>query len=147
MPTVENQATINAPIDKAYAVAKDAERFPEFMPDVKSLEVVERDGPRVVTRWVGAIPRFNLTVKWTEEDLWDDAEHTCRFRQLEGDYDSMSGVWRLEEAAEGTLFTSVVEYEYNVPVVGALVKKVIQHLVRSNIQSALEAIKRRAEGG
>jgi len=147
MPTLENSVPINAPTDRVFEIAKDAERFPEFMPDVKSLEIIERDGSRVVTRWTGVIPQFRVTVKWTEEDFWDDAEKTCRFKQIKGDFDEMAGIWRFETTAEGTTFHSTVNYEYNIPVLGPLVKKVVHHLMQANVNSAMQAIKRRAEGG
>lgn len=145
MPTIENCVIVNAPLDKVYAVAKDVERFPEFMPDVRELTVLERDGNRVVTRWVGVIPQFKVTVRWTEEDVWDDVAHTCTFRQLEGDYDRLDGRWEFSEVPEGTRFRSEVTYEYNVPLLGPLVARVVKHLVSANIQNLLEAVKRRAE--
>lgn len=147
MPTIESQVSIAAPIAAVYAIAKDAEQFPTFMPDVKELEVVEREGSRVVSRWIGLIPQFKVTVKWTQEDNWDDAEHLVNFRQLRGDFDEMHGTWSFEETAQGTEFRSVLNYEYHVPVLGPLVKKVVHHLMTANVNSALQAIKRKAEGG
>lgn len=145
MPTIENSVTINAPLDRVYVIAKDVERFPEFMPDVKELTVLEREGNRVVTRWAGVIQQFKVTVRWTEEDVWDDTAHTCTFRQLEGDYDLLEGTWTFTEVPEGTLFRSEVTYEYHVPLLGPLVARVVKHLVSTNIQNLLEAVKRRAE--
>ena len=40
------------------------------------------------------MPEFRLTVKWTEEDLWDDAARTCEFRLVKGDFTAYGGVWR-----------------------------------------------------
>ena len=82
MPTVQNSISIEAPVEEVFRVAMDVERFPEFMPDVRSVRVLERsdDGLRTVVEWVGDIPEFKTTVTWVEEDRWDPAEHTCRFR-------------------------------------------------------------------
>jgi len=54
-------------------VARDVESFPDFMEDLQSLVVKERtdDGNRTVTEWVGLIREFKMTVKWSQEDLWD----------------------------------------------------------------------------
>jgi ribosome-associated toxin RatA of RatAB toxin-antitoxin module len=145
MPTIDLSIDINAHVDRVYAIAKDVEKFPDFMPDVKELEVMERKENQVVTRWVGVVPKFNVEVKWTEEDTWNDAERTCHFRQLQGDYDHMTGVWKFTESPTGTTFSSTMDYEYNVPVVGPLIRSVIKHLVTGNLQSLLSAIKRRAE--
>lgn len=145
MPTVENSIVINAPLEKVYAIAKDNESFPEFMKDVKSLTIVESDGGRIVSDWVGIVPQFMLKVRWRQEDFWDDAAHTCTFKQLQGDYDKMEGIWRFKEEGGTTVFESELEYEYNVPTLGPLVKKVIHGIVIKNMENVLAAIKDRAE--
>ncbi|HMS54830.1 MAG TPA: SRPBCC family protein [Fimbriimonadaceae bacterium] len=146
MPTVETSVWINAPLERVYAIAKDNRSFPEFMKDVKSLNVIEEDGSRIVSEWVGLIPQFMLKVRWTQEDVWNDAQHVCTFKQVKGDYDSLSGDWKFVEENGGTRFDSVVDYEYNVPTLGPLVKKVIYGIVVKNMENVLGAIKSRAEG-
>ena len=145
MPTVETTVLVQAPIDVVYAVAKDNESFPEFMDDVVSLEIVERDGDRSVSDWVGVIPTFGLKVRWRQEDVWCDSERTCVFKQVEGDYDKLEGTWRFSEEDGGTRFDSELEYEYVVPGLGPLVKKVIHNIVIKNMEGVLGAIKDRAE--
>lgn len=146
MPTVRTEVSINAPIDRVYAIAKDNQSFPEFMPDLKSLTVVEADGNRVVSDYVGVIPKFLVKVRWRQEDVWDDDAKTCAFRQISGDYDHMEGVWRFEPEGEGTRFISEMNYEYTVPTLGPLVKKVIHGIVVQNLDNILQAIKKRSEG-
>jgi len=136
---------IDAPLEKVYQIAKDNERFPEFMSDVKDLKIVEREGNRVVSDWVGVVSAFNLKVRWRQEDVWDDATHTCTFRQISGDYDALNGTWRFRPEGTGTRFDSQLDYEYVVPGLGPLVKKVVHSLVVKNIESALNSIKKRAE--
>ena len=147
MPTVETTVEIAAPLEKVYAIAKDNRSFPSFMNDVKSLEVVSEEGPRVVSDWVGIVPTFGLKVRWQQEDVWEDAAHTCTFKQLSGDYDELDGVWTFTEAGGKTTFHSVVNYEYKVPGLGPLVGKVIHGIVIKNMDGVLGAIKTRAEGG
>lgn len=146
MPTVETSVLIQAPLDRVYAIAKDNASFPEFMKDVKSLTIVESEGGRIVSDWVGLVPQFMLKVRWRQEDIWDDVAHVCVFRQLQGDYDRLDGEWKFAEEGSGTRFNSVVHYEYNVPTLGALVKKVIHGIVVKNMDNVLNAIKSRAEG-
>ncbi|MCW5936651.1 MAG: SRPBCC family protein [Fimbriimonadaceae bacterium] len=147
MPRVETTVLIEAPIERVYEIAKDNEAFPEYMKDVQSLTIVERDGGRIVSDWVGVVSAFNVKVRWRQEDLWDDSAKVCRFRQVSGDYDSMSGEWTFREEAGGTRFESVLDYEYSVPGIGALVKKVLHGLVVKNMDDTLKAIKGRAEQG
>lgn len=145
MSTVETTVWIQAPLETVYAIAKDNRSFPDFMKDVQSLTIVEEDGGRVVSDWVGLVSAFGLKVRWTQEDVWDDEAHTCHFRQLKGDYDQLDGVWTFREENGGTRFESVVNYEYVVPGLGPLVKKVVHSLVVKNMDGVLDAIRQRAE--
>ncbi len=148
MPHIENSAEINAPLETVFALARDQASFPEFMPDVESVLVVERngDGSRTVTDWVAVARDFKLKVRWTEEDLWDEATHTCRFTQLKGDYTSYGGLWTFTpEGPNVTVFKSEIDYELEIPLIGALLKAVVARLMRDNTQKILDAIKVRAE--
>jgi len=149
MPVIEQSIWINAPVEKVYAIAKEVERFPEVMPDLESVRVLERseDGSRTITEWTGLVREFNnMRVRWTEEDTWNDATHTCRFRMLKGDLQRMEGEWQFSEEEGGTRFRSRVEYEYDVPLVGTLVKNLIHKKLEENVQMVLEGIRSRAEG-
>lgn len=145
MPTVNSTIFIQAPLEKVYAISKDNSRFPEFMKDVQSLIIVETDGPRIVSDYVGIVSAFGLKVKWRQEDLWDDSVHLCTFRQLSGDYDKLEGTWKFTEENGGTRFDSTLEYDYKVPGLGILVGQVIHGLVVKNIEGVLQAIKERSE--
>lgn len=148
MPRVESSIVIQATPSAVMVVAQDNERFPEFMADVRSLKVLERsdDGARVVSDWVGVVPKFGATIHWVEEDLWDLAAGTCTFRQIKGDYKKFEGVWTFAPEGEGaTRFSSVVDYEIEIPLVGPLIKTIIQKTVRDNVESTLKALKQRCE--
>ena len=148
MPHIENEVIVQAPLARVYALAKDVESFPSFMPDVESVVVTERsaDGCRTVTNWVGVASDFKLKVRWTEEDVWDDAAQTCRFQQTKGDYTAYGGVWTFSDAGDGkTLFSSAIDYELDIPLIGPLLKAVVARLMRDNTQRLLDAVKTRAE--
>jgi len=145
MPDVDTSVWINAPVDRVYQIAQDNLSFPGFMEDVQSVVLVEREGNRVVSDWVGIVSAFGLKVRWRQQDEWDDEDRTCAFVQLKGDYDQLSGTWRFTEENGGTRFDSHVTYVYVVPGLGPLVGKVIHHLVVKNLEGVLAAIKKRAE--
>lgn len=147
MPTVETTVWINAPLEKVYEIAKDSRSFPDFMKDVKSVTPVETEGNRFVSDWVGLIPQFMLKVRWRQEDVWDDEARRCDFHQISGDYDRLAGTWKFAEEKGGTKFGQSLDYEYNVPTLGPLVKKVIHSIVVKNLNNINEAIKARAESG
>lgn len=148
MPHIENTVLVSAPLEAVFAAARDQESFPQFMPDVESLTITERsaDGSRTVSDWVAVAKDFKLKVRWTEEDVWDEAAHELRFKQLKGDYTSYGGFWKFtQDAGGGTLFHSEIDYELEIPLIGALLKAVVARLMQGNTQKILEAIKSRAE--
>jgi len=146
MPTVESEIVIERPVAEVYALAQDIERFPEFMADVESVEILEDDPPRRVSQWVGAVKEFNRTIKWTEEDYWDDAAHVCTFTQLEGDFSEYSGRWEFVEVPEGTDVRLQVQYDYAIPLIGALIKNLLRKKMQQNTDAMLAALKAEAEG-
>lgn len=148
MPRIEQAALIAAPIATVYRIARDVERFPDFMADLQSLKILERsdDGTRTVTEWVGLVREFKITIKWTQEDVWDDAAYRDEFKMLSGDMDSMAGVWQFTPEGESqTRFESQVEYEYDVPLIGPMVKNLIKKKMTDNLQATMTAIKQKAE--
>ncbi|HLK61153.1 MAG TPA: SRPBCC family protein [Chthonomonadaceae bacterium] len=147
MPRIEQSVIIQAPIAHVYRIARDVEAFPQFMEDLQSLTVKERDpdGLRTVTEWVGLIREFKMTVKWVQEDRWNDETYRDDFVMLTGDMDSMSGYWQFTPEGDGTRFDSLVDYEYNVPLIGSMVKNLIKKKMTDNLQSTMDAIKRKAE--
>ena len=42
MPYVESTIVIDAPAQRVYELAKDQEHFPQFMPDVETVTILER---------------------------------------------------------------------------------------------------------
>lgn len=148
MPRIESSIEIDAPRDTVIEIARDNARFPDFMSDLKSLDVLEKsdDGLRVVSDWVGIVPKFNKTIHWVEEDVWDLDAGTCTFRQLRGDYQQFEGVWTFSATSDTTTrFDSVLDYELEIPLVGALIKNIIKKTVQDNLDGTLRAIKERCE--
>ena len=147
MPTVESEVLVNAPLERVYALARDIERFPQFMEDVEEVTILEQTPERQVSHWVGAIKELRRTITWTEEDFWNEEEHVCVFRQTEGDFTDYSGQWEFAPEGEGTRVRLRVDYEYNVPLVGALIQNLLRKKMQANTDAMLEAIKREAEAG
>jgi len=148
MPRIEQSVTIQAPIATVYRVAKNVEKFPQFMEDLQSLSVLERspDGTRTTTEWVGLIREFRMNVKWVQEDKWDDSACRDDFTMLRGDMDRMEGYWQFtSESDQVTRFDSMVDYEYNVPLIGPMVKSLIKKKMTDNLQATMDAIKLESE--
>lgn len=147
MAIVNSSVEINGPLEQVYALAKDIEAFPEFMPDVKSVKIVESSdgGNRTISEWVGIVKEFKLTVKWSEEDVWDPVARTCTFKLIKGDYSKYSGFWKFTDLGGKTRFDSEIEVDYDVPMIGRLIKGLIGKLMKQNVDSMLTAVKKKVE--
>ena len=148
MPEITVTTLVDAPLDTVYRLAKEIERLPEFDANLESVRVLERDDSRVLSEWVGVVKEFGQKVRWTEEDLWNDAEHTCAFKMTKGDFDRYEGSWVFN--ADGDDRTRVdlqFEYEYNVPLIGPLIKGILHKKTTESAQGIMNALKTLSEGG
>jgi ribosome-associated toxin RatA of RatAB toxin-antitoxin module len=126
-----------------FAAAQQVERFPAVLPDVDSVNVLEDDGAgHVVTKWRGTISVGPLTrqIGWTERDTWDAAAQTCTFELVEGDMKQYSGVWTFSPQEGGTLVELRVRFELGIPLLGALVNRIVDQIMQRNCDDLLEAL-------
>jgi ribosome-associated toxin RatA of RatAB toxin-antitoxin module len=149
LPRVESSVIINGDLEKTFALARDIESFPQFMPDVKKVTILERspDGRHITSEFVGYIRDFRVTIKWVEEDEWDEQAKTCGFKLVKGDFRSYSGLWTFESVDGGTKFTSVIDFEYEIPLIGPIIKSLVAKLMKQNVDNMLNAIKQKVESG
>jgi ribosome-associated toxin RatA of RatAB toxin-antitoxin module len=141
---VDGALLIQAPPAAVYALAKRVEAFPEFMPDLERVTVMERrDGAPVLTEWIGRVE--GRRIRWVEEDEWDDAARVCRFRQREGDFERYEGTWTFADAAGGTRTAIAVEFEFDIPLIGGLLSRLLRVKMKENLERMLAALKREAE--
>ncbi len=145
MPFVTATIVVDAPARDVYELAKDQERFPQFMPDVETVTVLERHADRVLTKWKTLIE--DAPIEWVEEDRFDDASTRINYRLLEGDLDTFEGSWTFVPTADGTLVTLDVTYDFGVPTLAELIGPTLEKKVRENAEMMLAALKREAEAG
>lgn len=143
MPFVEVRIEVDAPARDVYELAKEQERFPEFMPDVESVTVLERYPDRVITRWKTLVE--DAPIEWTEEDRFDDGATTITYRLLEGDLDVFEGTWSFEERDGRTYVRLGVEYDFGVPTLAELIGPTLQRKVQENSEMMLRGLKGEAE--
>lgn len=143
MPFVETTIVIEAPAREVYELAKNHERFPEFMPDVESVVILEREPHRMISRWKTLVE--DAPIEWTEEDLFDDIALRVDYKLLEGDLDTFEGSWTFEETDGQTFVTLGVEYDFGVPTLAELIGPTLHRKVRENSEMMLAALKREAE--
>ena len=144
MARVEGVRVIRAPLETVYDLAKRVEDFPNFMPDLERVTVLERrGGVPAVTEWVGNVE--GRRIRWVEEDAWDDDRHVCRFRQREGDFDRYEGTWQFASEEGATRTSIVVDFEFGIPLIGGLLSQLLRVKMKENLDKMLAALQGQLE--
>jgi ribosome-associated toxin RatA of RatAB toxin-antitoxin module len=143
MPYVETTIAIAAPARAVYELAKDQERFPQFMPDVETVSVLERHADHWITRWKTLVEE--APIEWTEEDRFDDDTLRINYKLIEGDLDKFEGAWIFEERDGVTHVVLGVDYDFGVPTLAELIGPTLEKKVKENSEMMLAALKAEAE--
>ena len=143
MSEIVSTRTIACPPAAVYAMAKQVERFPDVLPDVNKVEILEDDGQgHTKTRWLGTIRVGPLTrqISWIEQDYWQDGEQRCTFELVEGDMKTYSGTWDFTPLGDGCEVRLVVDFELGIPMLGPLVNRMVDQLMQKNCDQLLEGL-------
>jgi ribosome-associated toxin RatA of RatAB toxin-antitoxin module len=148
MGLVVSEIIVNADPKAVFKIAREVEKFPDFMPDVKSVKLIERrDDGYARSSWVALakVASINKEVKWIEDEWWDADSLTSKFEQVEGDYKHYFGGWSFTETENGTRVKLTVDFDLGLPLIGPMIVKLLDKLTQGNLDSMLKAIKERAE--
>jgi len=143
MPYVEVTMPVKADRSEIYPILKDMEKYPEFMTDLVSVEVLERLEDTTVTKWVSNVD--GRIIRWTEQDVFDDVRMHIAYRQIEGDLKKFEGEWVLTPIEGGTEIKLTVDFEFGIPMIAGLLNPILKKKVRVNSENMLKAIKDRLE--
>lgn len=143
MPYVETSLTIAAPARTVYELAKEQDRFPQFMPDVETVTVLERHPEYIITRWKTLVEE--APIEWTEEDRFDDARLRIDYKLIEGDLDTFEGSWTFTESGGETLVHLGVEFDFGVPTLAELIGPTLKRKVQENSEMMLAGLKKECE--
>lgn len=145
MPFVEVTMPVMCDRREIYSILKRMDKYPEFMEDLVSVELLERKDNTTVTSWVSNVD--GRTIKWTELDTFNDENLHITYRQLDGDLKKMEGAWELTEIAGGTEVRLTVDFEFGIPMIAGLLNPILKKKVRDNSMNMLKAIKQKVENG
>lgn len=134
---------LNRPSSTAFKVVEDLERFPEFMPNVNSLTLLEADGNRKVAAW--DINIDDAPLSWIEEGIYDKQNLIVHFRSLEGIFDRFDGYWQVLPDGKGSRVIFELAYEIGLPEIEDIVGPILRERMIENVESMLEAIEKWVE--
>lgn len=129
MPMAEKTIIVSAPVSDVYAIFSRFDRFPEFMNNLKS---VEMKGDRL-SHWVAKGP-LNISVEWdAETTLMEPNKRIAWNSRDNGDITTSGQVTFTELENNQTEVHVLIKYEPPAGIVGDVVAKIF-----SNPQSELE---------
>ncbi len=139
MPRAEHQVLIDAPVEKVFAIITDYERYPEFLPDMKEVTVLDRnDGVAKVRFELELIMRVSYTLRLVESPpfglSWTLEEAKMMVENVGG--------WTLAREGERTRATYALEVKLR----GLIPKSVSTRLLGTTLPQTLDRFKARAEG-
>ncbi|HYR54600.1 MAG TPA: SRPBCC family protein [Myxococcaceae bacterium] len=139
MPGATRSIVINAPMERVFSVIADYAKYPEFLPEVKSIRTSKRQGTDVDVHYeVEVLKRIRYTLRLREEP-----PNRISWTFVEGELmRDNRGQWMLETVGEGKTRAT-----YNIQMkLGPLVpKSIVNVLVDSSLPKMLEAFKKRSE--
>jgi len=144
MPAIETEIVIAAKPEDVFELAQQVERFPEVIKDLKSVEVLSREGNCTVSRWVGIVELgpIRREISWEEEDEWDSDALECRFHLTKGDLKQYEGVWKFMAHDDGgTHCTLRLDYDLGIPLLGAMALKMIHAKMQQSCDELLRGLK------
>lgn len=147
MQEFHSSVDIKGQLDHVFELAKEIYFHPESLPDVRSIDIVERsgDGNRVISEWAGIVREFRVIIKWTAEDIWDDKTNTCAFSVVKGDYGKYSGLLTFTDAGGTTRLDGNVKAECDIRKFGSSIERFVARKMKKNVDSMFEFIRARAE--
>jgi aromatase len=134
----ENEILIAAPIDLTWEITNDLERWPQLFSEYAAVEILERDGHRVVFRLTMHPDAEGTVWSWVSERTADPAAHAVTARRIEtGPFAFMTIGWTYTETPQGTLLRWVQDFAMapHAPVDDAAMTDLINR--NSRVQMAL----------
>ncbi|MBI1908566.1 MAG: SRPBCC family protein [Deltaproteobacteria bacterium] len=138
MPEISSSVEIKASPKIVYGIVTDFEKYPEFLPETKSVEIKKEGRSPQVRFQIQVIKTISYLLQFNLKPLTD----VC-WKLVEGDiFKRNSGFWKFEEVKKG-----VTKATYSIDVdFGVLVPRMITHmLVGKSLPQMLERFKKRAE--
>jgi ribosome-associated toxin RatA of RatAB toxin-antitoxin module len=145
---IKSMRLIALPPRQVFDVARQVTRFPDVLPNLDKVTIIEDSGNgQVTTSWEASfsVGPLHKTVKWTEVDTWNTEDLTCIFELTEGDMKVYRGSWVFVADGDGTRVELEVDFELGISMLGPMIDKIVNQLMQQNCDDLLYALDRLAE--
>jgi len=153
--TYTGRVLVNAPLDTTWNVLTDYNNFARFFPSVASSRLLESSGSRRVFEQVNEIRVFPVTRRSRiVMSATESYPQQIAFRLVEGDVNTLQGVWRLDPVAPyagATPNQVLITHQVTVDPGSSATRGLFLNIYESTLAETLTALKReterRASGG
>ena len=138
MPSVLVSKKVIGNIDTIYQLISDMPSYPRFMPDLVSVDLLERAADKTITHWISNVD--GRKIEWTEEDRFYPELYKIEYQQIKGDLKKFSGYWQLKQEVDGVEISLFVDFEFGIPMIAGLLNPLLKKKVRENSENMLKSI-------
>ncbi|MGZ4105068.1 MAG: SRPBCC family protein [Actinomycetota bacterium] len=142
----ERTITIDAPQSAVMAGIADFEAYPEWSPEIKKVEIRERDELGRGSAVYYEVAAGPITAKYTLSYTYSPNDGGVTWTFVEGSgIKDMDGEYRLEPDGSGTKVTYTLTLDVPIPGPGFIKKKLLAEGEKRIIHTALKGLKGRVE--
>lgn len=138
MPSVLVSKKVSGNIDTIYQLISDMPSYPRFMPDLVSVDLLERTADKTITHWISNVD--GRKIEWTEEDRFYPELYKIEYQQIKGDLKKFSGYWQLKQEVDSVEISLFVDFEFGIPMIAGLLNPLLKKKVRENSENMLKSI-------
>jgi ribosome-associated toxin RatA of RatAB toxin-antitoxin module len=137
MRRVEIQAVVQgAEAGQVFDRLSEFERYPALVEVVRSVSVGRRESDgQLLSTWEVYFRNGILT--WTEADWLRRDELRLDFEQTEGDFDTMTGAWVLEQRGDAVSVVFTSDFDFGIPTLASIIDPVAERVLTETIQLIL----------
>lgn len=117
--------------DAAFRRICELERYPDFVDEVRSVVVHERNGDTLVSEW--EIYFRNGPLRWTEADYVQPAQRRIVFEQTTGDFEVFRGSWHVGPSLEGCAVTFEATFDFGIPSLAGVLEPIATKVLKEGI--------------
>ncbi|GAB2819330.1 type II toxin-antitoxin system RatA family toxin [Streptomyces daliensis] len=117
--------------EEVYERVKQFARYPDLVPEVRSVVTHEITEGRATSDW--EVYFRNGILRWSEADEFDRNALTIDFAQLDGDFELFTGTWRISATERGARVDFQADFDFGMPSLQGILDPVAERVIRETI--------------
>jgi ribosome-associated toxin RatA of RatAB toxin-antitoxin module len=120
------------------------ERYPRLAPHVRSAEVhTSYPEPEGSSSW--ELHFRSGLLRWTERDRFLPDRLEIRFEQTDGDFDTFSGSWRIEQRDDDVSVRFAADFDFGIPSLEGILDPIAERVIKETVAWAVTGLFERTD--